>query len=424
MLRFVHTADVHLDSPLRSLALRDPSIAQWVATATRVSFQRTVDLCLAEEVDALVVAGDLYDGDLRSMKTAAFLSNQLRRLCSQGIRVFIVRGNHDAESVITRQLTLPEGVHVFSGRGERLLWEERGVAVHGVSFAKPQAPHSLLPKFKAPAPGLRNLGLMHTSLAGAPGHDVYAPCTLHDLRSQGYDYWALGHVHQRQVHAHEPAFTVVMPGIPQGRHVREAGAKSVTLATLYDDGTTALVEHSTQVAEFSRLRLQVGSTMSWTELVAQTEQRLREARQQAKADFLILRVELEGVASLRRRLLRDHDVLFAELREVAATVGRIGIEALDLGDLSDSSPTMSESDSTRAAADAPDDIGPLAALKTLSEEALDDSAFIVEAQQGVEELAAQLPPELREAFSALALDEQRLKDLIRRGSETLRARRL
>ncbi|HMB76905.1 MAG TPA: DNA repair exonuclease, partial [Kiloniellaceae bacterium] len=141
--RFLHTADIHLDSPLRSLALRDPEIAETVGNATRQAFVRTVDLCLEEKVDALMIAGDLYDGDLRSMKTAIFFGAQMRRLDEAGIRVFIVRGNHDAESRITKQLSLPPNVHVFSGRAEAIEIEGKGVVVHGVSFADPQALESL-----------------------------------------------------------------------------------------------------------------------------------------------------------------------------------------------------------------------------------------------------------------------------------------
>ena len=114
--RFVHTADVHLDSPLETLALKDAEAASVVANATRQAFSNTIDLCVAEKVNALLIAGDLYDGELKSMKTAAFFTEEMRRLTDEGVRVFIIRGNHDAVSRITKHLVLPEQVHVFSGR--------------------------------------------------------------------------------------------------------------------------------------------------------------------------------------------------------------------------------------------------------------------------------------------------------------------
>ncbi|MGA8712066.1 MAG: DNA repair exonuclease, partial [Roseiarcus sp.] len=219
--RFVHTADIHLDSPLRSLALREPELAELIGGATRKAFVAIIDLCLSEQVDALMISGDLYDGEQTSMKTARFLADQLRRLHEAGIKAFIIRGNHDAESRITRELTLPESVKVFSGRTETVLLRGGAldVAVHGVSFAQKHAPESLLPKFRPPHDGAVNLGLMHTSLGGSPSHDAYAPCAPAELHGHGFDYWALGHIHQR--FAERGRATIVMPGNPQGRDINE-----------------------------------------------------------------------------------------------------------------------------------------------------------------------------------------------------------
>jgi DNA repair exonuclease SbcCD nuclease subunit len=173
--RFVHTADLHLDSPLKSLALRDPALAEVIGNATRAAFMRIIALCLDEGVDALLIAGDLYDGAQASMKTARFLTQQLRRLDAAGIETFIIRGNHDAESRITGQLVLPPSVTVFGAqagvarRGKGAL----EIAIHGISFARPHAPESLLGRFKAPLPGAVNIGMLHTSLDGAAGHDPF-----------------------------------------------------------------------------------------------------------------------------------------------------------------------------------------------------------------------------------------------------------
>ena len=225
--RFVHTADVHLDSPLQTLAMKDAEVAEVVANATRKAFSNTIDLCIEERVDALLIAGDLYDGKLKSMKTAAFFTNEMRRVTEAEISVFIIRGNHDAESRITKHLIIPEGVHVFTGRGEAIAIKETGVVVHGISFAKPHVPDSLLAKFSPIVDDAINIGMLHTSLVGSSEHDVYSPCSVQQLKDHGYDYWALGHIHKREIHAQAPQ-AIVMPGIPQGRHINEAGAKSVT----------------------------------------------------------------------------------------------------------------------------------------------------------------------------------------------------
>src|SRR5580693_7995736 len=152
--RFVHAADIHLDSPLRSLALRDPALADLIGNATRKAFIGVVDLCLDEQVDALLLSDDLYDGEQSSMKTARFLADQIRRLHEAKIKVFIIRGNHDAISRITRELTFPDAVTTFGRRATAVTVErERGaipVAIHGISFAEPHAPESLLARFKPP----------------------------------------------------------------------------------------------------------------------------------------------------------------------------------------------------------------------------------------------------------------------------------
>src|SRR4051812_33639739 len=200
--RFVHTADIHLDSPLRSLALRNADLAELVGDASRKAFVAIIDLCLAERVDALVIAGDLYDGDQTSMKTARFLASQMERLHQAGIGVYKIRGNHDAMSRIAKELVLPPNVKIFAGHAEavEIAGGSLPVAIHGLSFAKPHAPEPLLPKFKAPLQGAVNIGVMHTSLAGSAAHDVYAPCNVLDLHASGFDYWALGHIHQRSQH--------------------------------------------------------------------------------------------------------------------------------------------------------------------------------------------------------------------------------
>ena len=315
-LRFVHTADLHLDSPLKSLATRDPSLAHAVRTASRTALTRTVDLCVDEAVDALVIAGDLYDGDQRSMHTAAALTREMRRLHEAGVPAYVVRGNHDARSRITRELALPDNVHGYDGRGGTHLLGDGRAAFHGVSFTKAHAPESLVAKFRAPRPDAWNVGVLHTSLAGAEGHDVYAPCAVADLVGRGYDYWALGHVHVRAVHReHAPA--IVMPGNPQGRDMGEDGPRSVTLATLDEAAGTRLEARTVGPARFERLTLDATGVPDWQTLVRACEDALVERREALDEEQLICRVELVGDSPLAWRAARDADVLEELLRGTA-----------------------------------------------------------------------------------------------------------
>ena len=324
---FVHTADIHLDSPLKSLALRDPDLAEMVAGASRRTLTRIIDLCLAEQVQALLIAGDLYDGAQTSMKTAGFLARQLERLDAAGIETFIIRGNHDAASRITRELLLPGSVHVFTGRAgvEEREWNGQPVAIHGISFARPHAPDSLLDRFGAPQPGAFNIGMLHTSLGGSPGHDPYAPCTLAELQATGFDYWALGHIHKRAVH--EGQTTVVMPGIPQGRDMGESGEKSVTLVRV--DGDEVTVEaRALAVARFDRLEVGCDGLTDWADMVQALKAALR-AIDPGEVQRIV-RPVLTGATPLTWRATRDRDLLLAEAQSEAEGADGLWIDKLSL----------------------------------------------------------------------------------------------
>ncbi|TIV47657.1 MAG: DNA repair exonuclease [Mesorhizobium sp.] len=329
--RFVHTADIHLDSPLRSLALRNLELAELVGDASRQAFISIVDLCLEERVDALVIAGDLYDADQTSMKTARFVATQIGRLHQAGVRVFKIRGNHDALSRISKQLVFPDSVTVFGGRAQSVFLTSGGldVAFHGLSFAHPKAPEGLLPKYPIARDGAINVGIMHTSLGGSPGHDVYAPCSVADLHNHGFDYWALGHIHVRQVYPGASA-TVVMPGIPQGRDINEAGEKSATLVTIRDDGSFDLEERLTSVAQFERLSIDITGTIEWPEVIARLRVALEQLRSNVRSRHALARVDLTGATPLSWKLIRDKDLLLAEAQQVAGQLGGTWIEKLDL----------------------------------------------------------------------------------------------
>jgi len=411
--RFIHTADLHLDSPLTSLALRNADLGDLVRGATRTALERIVDIALAEAVDALVIAGDLYDGSQTSMATALFLMAEMRRLEAAGIRVYLIRGNHDAQSQITRELTFPPNVHVFDGRGKPVragaLTNGREVHVHGISFANPHAPASLLPSFRAPVADAVNIGLLHTSLAGASRHDPYAPVSVADLAAHGFDYWALGHIHQRRVHSEKP--WIVMPGNPQGRDINEGGPKGITLATVEDDGTIICEERPVAVAVFERLTVDLAGVDDWRGLQERAEAVLSAALAAAGGAQLVARLTLAGATPLAWRLRRDEDLLLAELQNVAASLGAGWIEAVELAV---SAPPVAEEA----------DAGPLGELSRLMHEDVTRShAYREELRETLADLLRQLPKEARGLLVPdEAAEESLLADLAREGSDTVLAR--
>ncbi|WP_041711374.1 metallophosphoesterase family protein [Afipia broomeae] len=411
--RFVHAADIHLDSPLRSLALRNPDLADLIGNATRRAFVRIVDLCLEERVDALLLAGDLYDGDQTSMKTARFLAEQIRRLHQVGIRVFIIRGNHDALSRITKELIFPDSVKVFGGRAEAVAVDREAghfpVAIHGLSFAQPHAPESLIAKYKPVIAGSVNIGIMHTSLAGAPGHDPYAPCSLADLRAVGFQYWALGHVHKRSIV--EGACAIVMPGMPQGRDINESGAKSVTLVTIRDDRSIHIEERATSIAQFERVSVDATGLDDWRDLIAAVTRALEQTRHSVVSEHLVARLRVTGATPLSWRIRRDLDLLKAEADDRGSLIGACWIEKLEVA-------THSPGENAESPAD------PLVELRRLiQEEVLQSETFQTDILTIAEELRAQLPQECRDSLGS---DETAFKTglalLAREGAEDILAK--
>ncbi|MDD4616721.1 MAG: exonuclease SbcCD subunit D [Alphaproteobacteria bacterium] len=386
--RFIHAADVHLDSPLCSLALRERDLAELIGNATRKAFVRIIDFCLAEQVDALLLAGDLYDGDQTSMKTARFLAEQLRRLSEAGIRVFIVRGNHDAMSRITNELVFPDTVKIFGGRAEAVPVDKKAgafpVVVHGLSFSHPRATESLLGKYKQALPDAVNIGLMHTSLSGAPGHDDYAPCGLNELKETGFQYWALGHVHKRMVEQGE--CTIVMPGIPQGRDINESGAKSVTLVTIQDDRSVNFEERFTSVAQFERVHVDATGIDDWKELVVKIGHALAQAQHEIRSEHLVARLHFAGETPLAWRIRRDIELLTTEAKERASVIGGCWVEKIETACRPPSTATQEASD-------------PLMELRRLIQEKVASSEiFRAELSEVAEELRKKLPRECQGIF--------------------------
>jgi DNA repair exonuclease SbcCD nuclease subunit len=375
--------------------MRDPAMAEMVGNATRRVFTGIVDLCLEERVDALLISGDLYDGDQTSMKTARFLREQIRRVDEAGIKVFKIRGNHDALSRITKELTFPESVVIFGARAGAIQLPrppgEVPVVIHGVSFKDVYAPENLLPKFKPPVAGAVNIGLLHTSLDGALGHDPYAPCSLAELQGAGFRYWALGHIHKRM--AVDGAATVVMPGMPQGRDINEAGAKSVTLVTVTDDGSILMEERRTSIAQFERVPVDLTGIEDWRDMVGLLGRSLGQCRDLIPSEHLVARVQFTGTTPLSWRLRRDIDLLRAEAADQAATFGNVWIDKVEV---------TCQPPGAVANHDDPPEADPVEELRRLMGEITQDDAYRAEIAQIAEELRSQLPPECR---GMLGLDD-------------------
>jgi len=304
MFKFLHTADLHLDTPLRGLASRD-----------------VIRLAIEEEVNFLVIAGDVYNNDWKDFETGFFFRKGMHSLEKAGIPVYLISGNHDAASVITRKLSLPENVKHFSSKGpETVEPEEWPVAVHGMSFPNRKEDENLVPRYPAPVPGKFNIGILHTSLAGTTGHDTYAPCSLDDLVAKGYDYWALGHIHQPAVVRENP--WIVYPGNIQGRHIRECGERGCRIVTVDDDLEVAGCDwHPLDVVRWARVEVDAGGIDDFDELVGRLREKMAEAVEGHEERLLALRLKLTGATPLDASLRSRPDRLTAEAEARAQELG-------------------------------------------------------------------------------------------------------
>jgi len=326
-MKFLHAADIHLDSPLAGLRMRADLPAEMLRHCTRRAFAAMVDLAIAEDVAFVVIAGDLYDGDWKDFSTGLFFAEQMRRLDRP---CFLLRGNHDAQSVLTSHLPLPGNVRLFSSRScETHDLPELRVSLHGRSFPNRAVPEDLSAEYCVPRPGVLNIGVLHTSADDAGReHAAYAPCDPGRLRLHGYGYWALGHIHQRRELHRDP--WIVFPGNLQGRHAKETGAKGCSLVTV-EDGRVVHVEHRA-VDTLRWAMVEVDATgadvATLTGRIAAATQR---ALSTADGRPMFVRLELHGETPLHAALATDAERLAAEARAAAIEAGaELWVEAVKL----------------------------------------------------------------------------------------------
>lgn len=249
----------------------------------------------------------------------------MTRLLDKGIPVYLIAGNHDAASVISRKLSLPKNVHVFSTRmSESKAVAGHPVVIHGRGFPHRAVPENLVMDYPAALPGRFNLGLLHTSLTGRAGHDTYAPCSETDLRMKGYGYWALGHVHQPEVFCRDP--WIVFSGNCQGRDVREAGPHGCWLVTVNDCLDVERVDwRDLDVVRWRVLKIDLSGVTEASEAFDRASQSMARAVSQSEGRLVAARIVFTGATSLHGTLHRDSHRWRAELLARAQDQGQDAI---------------------------------------------------------------------------------------------------
>ena len=354
---------------------------QTLRGATRAAFVNLVDRAIEDHVDFLVIAGDLYDGDWRDFNTGIFFAQQMGRLKKAKIPVFILFGNHDAASEITKQLQLPDNVIVFSHlKPESHPLDHIGVVLHGQSFRRKDVSENLVSGYPDPVPGLFNIGVLHTALEGHAQHARYAPCTLEELKNLRYNYWALGHVHEYTVHCEDPL--IVFPGNLQGRHIREPGRRGAVLVTV-DNGRARVERLFMDVLRWQLLDVQTNDVGSFDDVVSLIGLRIGElVENEPDGKPLAVRVQLTGRTAAHGDLFgREHELRAQVLAQaVALASDAVWVEKVVV----DTQPA-DDPDAIQAREDA------IAELQAMLDKAADDPQLVANLQQDFADVLSKTP---------------------------------
>ena len=331
-MRFIHAADLHIDSPMRGLAKYDGAPVDQLHGATRRAFENLVRFALENDVELVVLAGDNFDQDWRDFNTGLFFTNQLAKLTNEGIKVVVLSGNHDAAGTISRDLRFPEGAYKLAHHACQTIQPEEldlPVAVHGQSYAQRVVDTNMAADYPGPVPGVVNIGVLHTALAGYPDHDPYAPCTVEELRSKGYDYWALGHVHGRSVLHEDP--WIVFPGNLQGRHARETGAKGFTVGTVDSGEVSGIEAHDADVVRWAHCNVDISGASDMAEVADQCHTALEDLAESADGRLAATRISLTGRSPAYRQVAEHFDQLEAQIRSGSFELrGEVWVEKIVL----------------------------------------------------------------------------------------------
>jgi DNA repair protein SbcD/Mre11 len=386
--KILHAADIHLDSPLQKLSSYEHAPVDRIRGASRRALENMVDLAIRESVSLVVIAGDLYDGDWPDQNTGLFFVGQANKLVQAGIPLVVIRGNHDAANLMTSTLPLPKNpdgsaIMMQADRVDMRRLEDIGIVVHGRSFRTRAEKENMAADYPAPFNGMFNVGLLHTSLTGAEGHDHYAPCTPAQLADRNYDYWALGHVHARGEHGLEGSAPVVFSGNIQGRHIRETGPKGCVIVEVCGTHDCTRTFHELDVVRWQMCTLNVSAMQHSDEVIDAFQAWLQKAMALADGRMLVVRVELLGNTSLHHELHRRNHQLKASLQAITVTHGshQVWLEDLKIHTAPLSSTPVIDME------------GPLESLAIIADQFRNDRESVALIEQELRSLMKKLPVE-------------------------------
>ncbi|MBW4083156.1 DNA repair exonuclease [Paenibacillus sp. S150] len=345
--RFLHAADLHLDSRFAGLAQLPQAIRSYLRESTFAALERLVGAAIEAQVDFVVISGDVYDISDASLQGQLRFQEALLELGRHGIAVFLIHGNHDPLDGPRLSAAPPEHVTVFGG-GEpgqaiaRRRSDGREVAVvSGISYPTAQVTENTSLQFsRKPGSGLFHIALLHGNVDGDLQHETYSPCSRKDLIGRGYDYWALGHIHKRSILHEQPP--IVYPGNIQGRSVKETGPKGCYIVDVNAEGQAALHFHELDAVRWHVREISIKGLADEAQWARAVELAVEEIRDELPGQMSVVRFRLTGRGPVHKVLaekgaaedllaeLQRREVLRAERNEYAGLVWTEGF-ALETG---------------------------------------------------------------------------------------------
>ena len=304
---FIHASDLHLDSPFVGISTESEDVAGALRSATFEAYDRLIELCIDKKVQFLVIAGDIYDGQDRSLRAQLKFSDGLKRLAGHGIRSFVAHGNHDPLSGWSSNINWPEEVKIFKAdQVETQFVELNGrpvAAVSGISYGHRDERSNLSTRFEAQSTDLFQIAVLHANCGGSASHEPYAPCRLDDLTGTGFDYWALGHFHSKEILHTSPH--VVYPGNTQGLSIREQGPKGCYLVTVSQNAEVELEFCPTDSLRWFYSAVDISAMDTIDRLDGAIGQEVSILQNQARGRPVVCRISLTGRSPLYQELNRE-----------------------------------------------------------------------------------------------------------------------
>lgn len=305
-IKFIHCADLHLDSPFQGLTTKEPSLADKFKHSTNEAFVRIIDLCLAEEVDFFTIGGDTFDGADRSLCAQILLRDQFERLHKADIPVIIVAGNHDPLSDWLTEIKYPENVHLLAGnKVEQIPIEKNGkviTTIFGISYKVSDVAENLSLKFQTKEKDTVSIGLLHANVGSRKEHAPYAPCTVNNLKAANMDIWLLGHIHTPEVLYDDPL--ILYPGNIQGRHINEDGPRGCYLIKVDSSRKISYEFKPVQNILWKQEEVNIKNIMTAIELIDLLSDKCEEELSKLTSDEkgIVIRWKLTGSSPLYHEL--------------------------------------------------------------------------------------------------------------------------